>query len=138
MKKIILLLLFSLFLSACGNDSNKPVTKISSNQVEKALEFNKVEAKKIKSKTPALQKVKPVTYDVDQGYLHLYLFSSEEQTEKAVKEFQEKKSSFGWNVPKTFHARNILLVYTYEGKDILSPQFEKVTKDLLQLKQEQK
>ncbi|WP_246066962.1 hypothetical protein [Paenibacillus koleovorans] len=114
----IVLLLMCFISTGCTTDE----ILITSDQIKKSFETYGIPLIKPEGLSPeyvflrTLQDVKPETYTINQNQLiSFYVYSSSQETEKGLKEFEDKTAT-ALVVPHTkFQIANVLFYYVHNG-----------------------
>lgn len=123
--KIFALLIFSLLLVGCNNDSERI---FSLDEVLSALEKENVNIEEVTINERIvlqmeLNGVKPNVFALDKGTLSIYVFPSSEELEKGKEDFKHKTATASLEPFKEYEINNILIFYT-EGSELAEKKIQ--------------
>ncbi|WP_342560639.1 hypothetical protein NSQ95_07670 [Psychrobacillus sp. FSL W7-1457] len=118
MRRVYIILIFVLVLTACQVQA----ANITLNDVIVSLENQHLDVEETRKSTDnifnnKLNGIKPNNYTLQDKSFLIYIFDSEENRKKGLKDFQKQTESMNIVSHSVYEVKNVLIFYVYE-KDI--------------------
>ncbi|MER2007113.1 MAG: hypothetical protein ABS939_06635 [Psychrobacillus sp.] len=118
MRRVCIILIFVLVLTACQvQAANITLNDVIVSLENQHLDVEETSKSKDKIFNNKLNGIKPNNYTLQDKSLLIYIFDSEENRKKGLKDFQKQTESMNTVSHGVYEVKNVLIFYVYE-KDL--------------------